>query len=139
MEQSLRLIDSSTAAHYWDYTREDAQELNEDGELRFWWQSAIFRDEWFGSSSPRNGDHILDSGRWAYTRVKGRARDFSLTTNPYGLLRSPWNTNPIPFLMRYNHTFGKFGDSQLTGFPECNQGFVSYMNKSLAEVLQGVN
>ena len=38
-----------------------------------------------------------------------------------------------------NHTFGKFGDSQLTGFPECNQGFVSYMNKSLAEVLQGVN
>ena len=144
MEQSLRMIDASVAAHYWDYTREDAVEKNQGdddaGTKRFWWESAVFRDDWFGSNSPANGDHIVASGRWAYTSVMADARAYSDITNPYGLLRSPWNANPTPYLMRYNRTFSEFGDADLTGFPECDQGFVkTYFNHSLAKVLQGLN
>ena len=42
----------------------------------------------------------VDAGRFAYARVRGGARNYSGITNPYGLLRSPWNTNKVPFLMR---------------------------------------
>jgi hypothetical protein len=60
------------------------------------------------------------------------ARGFSTITNPYGLLRSPWNTNPVPFLMRSNETFFDFGDS-FSSFPTCSE-FSEYVNSSLADV-----
>jgi hypothetical protein len=44
---------------------------------------------------------------------------FSDIINPYGLLRSPWNTNPVPYLMRSNRTFYGFGDG-FSGFPTCS-------------------
>jgi hypothetical protein len=130
MEQSLRKIEPRTAAHYWDYTRETGKGLK-------WNQSPIFGDEWYGSNSPSNHDHIVDSGRWAYTPVMKKARDFSAVTNPYGLLRSPWNTNPVPYLMRSNYTFYSYADAEMT-FPTCAE-FASYMNSSLAETLFALN
>ena len=44
----------------------------------------------------------MNIGRWAFTPVLQDARKFSAITNPYGLLRSPWNTNPVPYLTRYS-------------------------------------
>ncbi len=39
-------------------------------------------------------------GRFAYVPVMTNATEYSQLTNPYGLLRSPWNTDPNPFLTR---------------------------------------
>jgi len=50
----------------------------------------------------------------------------------YGLLRSPWNTNNVPYLMRSNTTFYSFADSEKS-FPSCSN-FAAYMNSSLSEV-----
>jgi len=129
METSLRMISPATAAHYWDYTREEAMGVE-------WYDSPIFGDDWYGSNSPSNADHVVDTGRFAYTPVMS-ARGFSDTTNPYGLLRSPWNTNPTPYLLRSNLTFYSHADGD-TAFPSCAQ-FAAYVNSSLAEVLYALN
>lgn len=121
-------------------SREDSDQNYVNGETISWWKSAVFQDSWFGSNSPSNADHIITEGRWGYTPLMTDAREYSGVTNPYGLLRSPWNTNPIPYVMRYNHSFNEFGDGTLTaGFPSCNDGFALYLNESLATVLQGLN
>jgi len=52
-------------------------------------------------------------------QVMTDAGAFSDIINPYGLLRSPWNTNPVPYLMRSNRTFYGFGDG-FSGFPTCS-------------------
>jgi len=84
------------------------------------------------SNSPSNADHTVDSGRFAYTPVMQDARGFSTITNPYGLLRSPWNTNPVPYLLRNNETFFAFGNAYKS-FPSCS-AFSDYLNSSLADV-----
>ena len=112
-ERSLRMIDSSTASHYWDYTREKARGIS-------WWESDMFGEDWFGPANPENEKHVIDVGRWAYTPVLREARTFSNITNPYGLLRSPWNTNPTAYLMRSSFVMGSFGDNQ-KHFPSCEQ------------------
>jgi len=129
-EHSLRLIEPRTAAHYWDYSQEHWR-----GEE--WWQSPIFNDDWLSTGSPANAEHVEDSGRFAYTPVLTNASSFSDITNPYGLLRSPWNTNPTPYLMRSNKTMSVFGDG-VSMFPGCGD-FSSYLSKSLADVLGGLN
>lgn len=129
MEAAMRMISPATAAHYWDYTREQALGIE-------WYDSPIFGDEWYGSNSPSNPDHIVDAGRFAFTPVMN-GRGFSDTTNPYGLLRSPWNTNPAPYLLRSNMTFYSMADGDST-FPTCTE-FSAYMNSSLAEVMYALN
>lgn len=114
LENSLVAVDSNTAAHYWDYTV-DARRLDAD-----WPTSEIFDDDWFGSANPNNTDHVVDAGRWAYTKVMTHARSYSNVTNPYGFLRSPWNTNKVPFVMRSAYVLGK----QWGGFstlPSCDK------------------
>jgi hypothetical protein len=66
-----------------------------------------------------------------------KAREFSAITNPYGLLRSPWNTNPVPYLMRSNTTFYSYADAEMT-FPSCAE-FSAYLNTSLAKSLFALN
>uniref|UniRef100_A0A7S2GZS8 Tyrosinase copper-binding domain-containing protein n=1 Tax=Octactis speculum TaxID=3111310 RepID=A0A7S2GZS8_9STRA len=133
MEKSLRMINPETAAHYWDYTIESF-----DGVA--WYDSVIFDDNWYGRNSPSNHDHVIDTGMWAYTRVMEKAWLFSNITNPYGLLRSPWNTNPTPFLMRHNKTLGVLGDAY-SAFPQCSDfaELLSVGNSSYAEISQKVN
>ncbi|KAH8046580.1 hypothetical protein JL721_12338 [Aureococcus anophagefferens] len=99
MENSMRLVDSSVAMHYWDYTY-DASVYGAD-----WQSSPVFYDSWFGTASPANEHHVVDGGRWAYTQVLSgsKALAFSNLTNPYGLLRSP-GTNKTPYLTRSNFT-----------------------------------
>lgn len=47
-----------------------------------------------------------DRGRFAYVPVMTNASTFSDVYNPYGLLRSPWNTDNNPFMTRHDHLFG---------------------------------
>jgi hypothetical protein len=89
----------------------------------------LMTDKWFGSNDPLTG-RILDS-RWKDTKIPYMDSDFydkemiDLTStffpeeeedwlavypphlsSPYGLLRSPWNYNPSPYLTRYNNING---------------------------------
>ena len=99
-----------------------------------WYDSPIFGDEWFGTNSPANEEHVVATGRWAYTPIlRDTDNTFSKLTNPYGLLRSPWNTNPTPFLMRSNETFYSFGDGY-RAFPTCGE-FAEYVGSDLSVVL----
>jgi hypothetical protein len=112
LENILRTIDKSTAAHYWDYTREAAEGID-------WYNSPFFDDDWFGNTSPDDEDHVIKTGRWAYLPVMEEARGYSNITNPYGLLRSPWNTDNTPYVMRHNATLWQFADGN-TEFPTCD-------------------
>lgn len=120
-ENSLRLIDPTTAAHYWDYTIESSVGTK-------WCDSIIFADDWFGENSPNHPDHVVYKGRFGFTSVMKMARKFSDITNPYGLLRSPWNTNPVPYLLRHNKTVFNLGDGN-SRFPNCTD-FASYISNA---------
>mmetsp|Transcript_19502 Transcript_19502/g.25262 ORF Transcript_19502/g.25262 Transcript_19502/m.25262 type:complete len:635 (+) Transcript_19502:47-1951(+) len=123
MEDALASVDTKVAAHYWDYTY-DALELGTD-----WYDSIIFADDWFGTANPNNTEHILDKGRFAYTQVMTNARTYSNVTNPYGLLRSPWNTNKNPFVMRFSYVLGASAGGYST-FPECDEFALALMTNS---------
>lgn len=128
MEQSLRMIDPTVSSAYWDYTRQ---------EDLVWFDSDIFSDDWFGTGSPANEDHILDTGRWAYLPVMTNAQAFSSITNPYGLLRSPWNTNHVPYLLRSNTTVGIFADGNMM-FPTCAE-FSTTLDEDLGASMNRLN
>jgi hypothetical protein len=89
------------------------------------WDAPVFADDWFGAVRTRNAAHVVDAGRWAYTPVLAHARGWSNVTNPYGLLRSPWNTNPTPYLMRSRVTLDVLGATYST-FPNCS-AFTTYL------------
>ena len=124
-------------SHYWDYTVDALANAT-------YAQSVIFDEEWFGSAQPTDDRHVVSTGRWAYTPVLSDARAFSNVTNPYGLLRSPWNTNPTPYLTRAGTVIGvETADYVL---PSCTD-FRSYVNKSgtpnglirIADVVSALN
>lgn len=113
-EQSIQAVDPRVASHYWDYTIDAT--LGREYE-----QSDIFNDDWFGSVDPgAQSRHVVQEGRWAFTPVLHgpSARAFSNITNSYGLLRSPWNTNPVPYLTRSRYTLGV--RDALYSLPSCS-------------------
>ena len=138
LEQSLQAIDRSVAMPYWDYTA-DAYFL---GREKFH-LSPIFQSDWFGALSPANSDHVIDAGRWAYTSIATVASadpslpsSFSKIKNPYGLLRSPWNTNPSPYLTRFHDVLGvEFGGFDL---PTCGQFIEAYEHDTLGYLFSEV-
>jgi len=99
LEQGLQTIQPNITIPYWDYTI-DSYSVSD------FVNSPIFYDSWFGAASPDNDEHIITKGRWAYQSVLKNAQDYSHVHNPYGVLRSPWNTNPIGFITRSRYTLG---------------------------------
>jgi hypothetical protein len=103
-EQSLQAINVNVSIPYWDYTLDALMYAND------WTLSPIFDDAWFGMASPESVDHVVTHGRWAYLQVEklstANAAQSSRTHNPYNLLRSPWNTNPTPYVTRYRYVDG---------------------------------
>ena len=67
---------------------------------------------------------MIDAGRWAYTPIAREASNYTRTHNPYGLLRSPWNTNPTPFLTRFRYTVGQKDAGY--NLPSCQKFKTSY-------------
>ncbi|KAJ8598596.1 hypothetical protein CTAYLR_001690 [Chrysophaeum taylorii] len=135
-EKALRVVNGETAAHYWDYVL-DAKVFGTSVETMT--KSPIFGDSWFGGIPNEESSHVLAKGRWAYTPIMANARSYSNITNPYGLLRSPWNTNKIPFVLRSQYTLGQRGANfQL---PSCSD-FQSYLTSKvvqLSDVLSALN
>ena len=104
----------------------------------------MFDDDWFGpvaaNSETDQDDNakVVATGRWAYTPVLTNARDYSNITNTYGLLRSPWNTNPTPYLMRSRAVLGHKSDGY--SLPSCSS-FATAMgaSSSMAEINFALN
>ena len=68
-------------------------------------RSPVFKPSWFGEGSPANY-YVDDGGRWAGVEIMTNARNFSDITNAWGLLRSPWNTNPAKYFTRHERVNG---------------------------------
>lgn len=95
-EQALQVVNPAVSIPYWEYTIEAAAGLDAYGD------SEIFADDWFGNASPDNSMHTVDQGRWAFIPIKEDAWDY--VHNSYGLLRTPWNMDPTPYVTRHNMT-----------------------------------
>ncbi|CAE7266133.1 griF, partial [Symbiodinium sp. CCMP2592] len=96
-EESLLAVDPSIGAlPYWDYNIEARSKDPRQSEI---W-------EWFGSSEgdPAQGNAVKD-GRFGHWRV-ATAKEISNLSNSFGLLRSPWNVNPSPFITRHRFSCG---------------------------------
>ena len=94
-EQALQSINPSVSLPYWDFTLEST--LYEPDSFR---SSGVFSNDWFGDAECEGDDHMPTAGRFAYVPTMTDASDFSLIVSPYGLLRSPWNSDPTPYLTR---------------------------------------
>ena len=129
-EAALRSVDASTAAHYWDYTV-DAADLGDA-----WPESFVFGDDWFGA--PESETHVVSRGRFAFTAVRRNAAGYANTTNAFGLLRSPWNASPVPFLARSTSTLGLRGNGYGT-FPTCAMFASVLRDGKLSTILRGAN
>lgn len=135
LEQSLQSIDKKCTIPYWDYTQDAYYDADD------WTKSKVWHNSWFGPASPSNDHHAIDKGRFAYTHVnketKGSHGVFSRIRNPYGYLRSPWNTNPTPFVMRNRYVLGS-KDGQWT-LPDCMLFQRASTNTELSGALQALN
>ena len=69
----------------------------------------------------------MERGRFAYVPTMTNAREYSEVYNAFGLLRSPWNTDPIPFLTRHDHIFGYPNNRKPSG---CKQYRDAVLQKS---------
>lgn len=104
-----------------------------------WTDSELWNPDWFGSASPNSTDHVINTGRWAYTQVAqvDKVAGDSTISNPYGLLRSPWNTNPTPYIMRSRFTLG-YEDGGWT-LPDCSLWEFAYSQPMLSGMLSALN
>ena len=134
LEQSLQAIDVSVAMPYWDYT-EEAANLGVGGLHK----SSIFREDWLGALSPASSDHAIDEGRWAYTEVHAYPKDADadVIRNPYGLLRSPWNTDKTPFITRYKDVLGVRGGG--FSMPGCSDFKTTYQKTWIGDFFSDLN
>ncbi|CAN0176128.1 unnamed protein product, partial [Hapterophycus canaliculatus] len=79
---------------------------------------------------------VPDRGRFAYVPVMANATEYSVIHNPYGLLRSPWNTYNEPFLTRHDHLFGYTNNRKPSG---CKQYRDAAMTDSWMLLTEAMN
>jgi len=112
-EQTLQAINPSLTLPYWDFTLESTFY-----EADTWRNSAVFSPDWFGNASPNNELHTVSRGRFAYVSTMANAKDYSAIYNSYGLLRSPWNSDPTPFMTRSGEIYGIENNMKPSGCTE---------------------
>ena len=138
-EQALQAVEPSLAMPYWEYAMDTSL-------YRDWYDSAVFQDDWFGAASPANADHAIERGLWAGVKLPDGAayktkwsvqKTGSLNpfVNGYGLMRSPWNNNPSPYIGRHNLTYG----ITTTKMPDCAVMSSCYASKSLSGMTDCLN
>lgn len=134
LEQALQAVDPAVTVPYWDYTI-DAHAYGEHWHE----QSPIFQDSWFGRARDAStAGHVIAKGRWAYTPVMSDAGSFSNITNAFGLLRSPWNANPTPYVTRHFKVLNLTQGGYPT-FPDCGTIYQCFSSKSVAEMNECLN
>ena len=112
-EQSLQSMFPSVAVPYWDFTLESTFYDNTDFR-----DSKVFSDDWFGAANPANSLHVIAQGRFAFVPTMTDAHKFTETYNSYGLLRSPWNNDPTPFMTRSSEIYGYENNLKPSGCSE---------------------
>jgi len=134
-ENALRVVEPSISIPYWDYTL-DQYMYGAD-----WTESPIFDDGWLSPASSDSDLHIITEGRFAYLPIYRKASEISEIYNPYGLLRSPWNTNPVPYVTRFDKVLDQ---RPYTHFPTCfafleyyKKDWIGYVNNGLNGILHG--
>ncbi len=133
LERSLQAVNPMVSVPYWDYSR-DAYEYGPN-----WRESVVFNESWFGGTKSQNASlNVIDAGAWAWTGVLADARDFSNITNPYGILRSPWNANPHPYVTRADNVFG-YQAAGYTTFPGCNEMHACFKHDRLSDMNECLN
>ena len=140
-EKALQAVDPAVSVAYWDYTldtlRHGAQFNN----------SEIFGDDWFGSVARADCDSRADCGtagraisrgRWAYLRLPDVGGQSELVQNARGLMRSPWNLNPSPYVSRFSSVIESRPFLTLPGCAEFSQCYASTSFGALMECMNGV-
>lgn len=103
-EQALQAMDPQVSIPYWDFTI-DAHKMNHSNwRQSSLWDSDLWTADWFGNAT--GASHIVEEGRWAYLEVPHDDDPNPEATNPYGLLRAPWNLNPSKYVTRFHQTCG---------------------------------
>ncbi|KAH8049147.1 positive regulation of protein localization to cilium [Aureococcus anophagefferens] len=106
---------ASVCSHYWDYTI-DAERAYGNATYVYT-ESELFDPDWFGPAVPHHPDHVVDEGRWAYARARGRAR--SPTSRTPGAAAEPLEHEPRAYLMRYNKVLGVYRADNF--LPRCSE------------------
>ena len=138
-EQSLQAVDKSLSMPYWEYAMDESLYSN-------WFDSDMFRDDWFGAASPTSKDHSIERGLWAGVRLPDgsaykekwnipKTGSLNPFVNGYGVMRSPWNNNPSPYIGRHNLTYG----ITTTKMPNCAVMSSCYGSKSLSGITDCLN
>ncbi|KAH8050386.1 phosphatase [Aureococcus anophagefferens] len=129
-EQSVQLVDSRAALPYWDFTIEEAALRDASGDVAVadLLRTELWADAFFGSAGLESlaGAPVAD-GLWGYAAVRGGA--WNTTHNAFGLLRAPWNNNPIPFVTRSATQCGA-DSSRSQRWPSCETHLASLRNTS---------
>lgn len=129
-EQSLQQINPSVTLPYWDFTLEST--FYTPNTFR---DSGVFSSDWFGDAVCNNSQHTPTEGRFSYVPVMENAQNFSAIINPYGLLRSPWNADPTPYLTRSNTIYNLANNLKPSGCKEYHHALSFTDWKSLATQL----
>jgi len=98
----MQLVNPKVALPYWDYTIE-GQLVNMTGNPMAFRTSMVFDKDMFG---PCLNNGIVTEGRFGYTPAYKNAQNYSLVYNAYGYMRAPWNQNNLPYVTRFNTTYG---------------------------------
>lgn len=112
-EQSLQAINPSVTLPYWDFTLEST--FYSPSTFR---DSGVFSPDWFGDATCNNSLHTPTEGRFSYVPVMQNAHNFSSIVSPYGMLRSPWNADPTPYMTRSALIYGMANNLKPSGCKE---------------------
>lgn len=128
-EAVLQAINPSISMPYWEYSL-DAYNFGS----KWFQQSEMFEKQWFGEVHTNDSvTHAVPKGRWAYTPIMADASSYSPIYNAWGLLRSPWNEDPTPYLTRSNSIFS-YLDAGYTTLPECSTLMACFVSETVTEM-----
>lgn len=137
-ELAIQAVDQSVSLPYWDYTIENTYNIpayesvimSEDmfGTMRV--PSVTFKSYGYTYTYDNISDFAIVDGRWAglqATLTPQRFTDFY--GKGYGYLRSPWNLNPSPNIVRFSGT---------TPLPSCDSHYSVLKKKDMMTFMYNI-
>ena len=127
-EKSLQAINPQVSLPYWDYSI-DFENIASDYNGTYsesWFESEVWKSNWFGKIDTENNLNYVTEGRWAYTEMLGGGNNGmkyssdDYVHNSYGYLRAPWNQNPSKYITRSSTSCGANYDEKIMGTSDCN-------------------
>jgi hypothetical protein len=132
----MQAVHPVAALPYWDFTIDSFTQSKKGIN---WKESHIFSDKWFGSATTSSASHAIENGKFAYTRVKkvGVSETDAYVSNPYGLLRSPWNVNDSPYVTRSAKVDGY--NAFYSELPSCKDYMDCFLSDTMAVMNECLN